>query len=92
MKKGYRKQPPTDDRHGASHLPGTAVEDQVDDKRKTESRSNDHRNTNDVAPVCMWLASKTTREYDRCSASSSSIDTYCLTQLEIALPRSIHAA
>lgn len=51
MKQGNREQPPTDDQHSASHLPGPAVDNQVDDKRKTESRSNDHRSTNDSAPV-----------------------------------------
>lgn len=92
MKQGYREQPPTDNQHSAGHLPGAAVDNQVDDKRKAESRSNDHRSTNDLAPVCMWLASKTMQEYDRCTTSSSSIDICYLLQLEVAVPRSIHAA
>jgi hypothetical protein len=54
MKQAYRKQPPTDEQHRVSHLPGAAVDDQVDDKRKAKTRSNDQRSRNDMAP-CLYV-------------------------------------
>ena len=50
MKQRYRRQPPAEDQHGASHLRGAAVDDKEHDQQEAEKPSDDQRCWNDMAP------------------------------------------
>ena len=70
MKQRYRRQPPAEDQHGASHLRGAAVDDKEHDQQEAEKPRDDQRCWNDMAPCPRGPAPEIGEEYDRRAESS----------------------
>ena len=51
MIESYWEQAPADHQHSVSHFRSATVDNQVDEKRKTEKRGNDQRNGNGLGSL-----------------------------------------